>query len=120
MLDELGISLGTAIVVCVVIYYVIKSSVKNGISEMLEKHQRSSELSESSKVLQSYVGKNCTITTSMDSLLFAENGFKIDCQVLNADPVWINIRYKDKDEYKEKSIRIMYIDTIEGHVLNDL
>lgn len=56
----------------------------------------------------------------MDSLLFAENGFKIDCQVLNADPVWINIRYKDKDEYKEKSIRIMYIDTIEGHVLNDL
>ncbi|MBQ5852132.1 MAG: hypothetical protein IIW54_15175 [Lachnospiraceae bacterium] len=33
MLEELGISMGTALIVLIVLYFVIKWSVKNGIKE---------------------------------------------------------------------------------------
>lgn len=33
MLDELGISLGTAIVLLVALYYVVKNAVKNGMKQ---------------------------------------------------------------------------------------
>ena len=37
MFEELGISAGTAIIILVALYFIIKNAVKNGITEAYEK-----------------------------------------------------------------------------------
>ena len=48
MLDELGISLGTAIIILIALYFIIKWGVKNGIKDYFnEKEANEKQLDES-------------------------------------------------------------------------
>lgn len=54
MFEELGISMGTAIVVLAALYFIIKWGVKNGITQFLEEEKQGKAIM---KLLEAYKAK---------------------------------------------------------------
>lgn len=110
MLKELGISGGTFILGCIVLYFVIKWAVSSGMSEtnkLLKKilSAQSAGGSEVSNMLSGRVGEVCRIHLSTDSEYYFTMGGEFNAKVVSAGAGWvelIDIQSKGSEKFSGK------------------
>ena len=112
MFEELGISGGTFLIVCIVGYYIVKWAIRNALKEAINNYSQQSKVEPLSTVLSGYIGRVCTLQTSLNRCLFLNNYGKVKCEVLDIDVTWIQIRYEENKEFKEMAIRISDITSV--------
>lgn len=90
MLKELGISGGTFILVCIVLYFVIKWAVSSGMSETNEllKKILSAQLP---NMLADKVGEICCIHLSADSEYYFTMGSQFKAEVVSTGAGWVEL-----------------------------
>lgn len=96
MLKELGISGGTFILVCIVLYFVVKWAVSSGMSDtnqLLKKilSAQSSVDSEACNMLASRVGEVCNIHLSTDSEYYFTMGSEFKAKVVSTGAGWVEL-----------------------------
>lgn len=112
MFEELGISGGTFLILCMVGYYLLKWAIRNALKEAMSNYSQHSKTEPLSSVLSGYIGRVCTLQTSINRCLFLNNYGKVQCEILDVDATWIQIRYEENKEFKEMAIRISDITSV--------
>lgn len=110
--EELGIGGGTFLILCIVGYYLLKWAIRNGLKEAMSNYSQQSKIEPLSTILSGYIGRVCTLKTSLNRALFLNNYGKAKYEVLDVDANWIQIRYEENREFKEMAIRISDITSV--------
>lgn len=86
MLKELGISAGSFILICFVLYWIIKWAVASGMSETndLLKEMLESRQDESTNIFDNMKGKKCCIHLKSDSEYYFAMGEEFNAKISDA------------------------------------